>query len=646
MLASNPGAMSPTHRSHPPVDLDESLADADLALEGLGEVLDQIIADEEPAEVSLRAPEDLIFGQVFFPKQLATEALRSFGRQLRVVPVAMRSLQLQSVEPGPGDLGMLLRVQHRAGNRLDPTFFVLPREGITCLAATLGVTVRQVLAQLFGPGQTSLEKTLGLYSGLVPSASRLYLARDGGSPVPVVCLTYRLEVDDAPAIELVQYAPMQLLNQMTELLARESTTLVASPRNLMLQFLRLSTLLGAVALDDPRRAGDWLGPLLGYDAIPPFRPGEEMPDPYDLNTWMGFTDAQLAQLAIQPEVRKLGIRRLACALALANNRLRDKLERTLPSHTWAALCAQARQVWAPEEVWAAQREVVFTVFALALRKGYGPTDTLRRQMHWMLRYFSAEWRVLGLAVTRQRRQYLPTLASFESMMALTDADLRLVLADPEIRRRGAWLLGYMLIQSPARVRARFLRHLAPEQQRKARWVLLKLREGYDVSRTEMAQDTFVVTAYFLALRGELHPPASIQRQIDDCLATLDQELRESSMAILEDDTFDRQVAELSPLDRRLLRKLVEPDTFLWALQNARPETVSLLTADITREGQAAFRAEQDQARRRLKDEDLRRGKVTNARLLVIDASRLLLKVRRHGVRVWDDQPRVPGVRRG
>ena len=214
---------------------------------------------EDDEDVVLQAPEDLVFAQMFFPRNVAQVMRERVGVTVHVRAVEMAAVPLSRLclEP-PGEL---LRVRFGGPCKAD-TCLVFPDSRFAALGERVGLSTHLLLVRLMEPGFSLIN---GLSGGLAPFVHRgvranfsRYRAPQGGHTIRI---TYEMTVSGEEPLAFVQYAPTAFVNELLGDLAGDGVDfLKGSRRNLMLGFLSLNALLGAYAIEDPARAAAWLWP--------------------------------------------------------------------------------------------------------------------------------------------------------------------------------------------------------------------------------------------------------------------------------------------------------------------------------------------------------------------------------------------------
>ena len=580
---------------------------------------------EGEEEVVLRAPEDLVFAQMFFPRNVATATRQKLGLSIHVRAVEMAAVPLRRMCLEPP--GQLLRVAY-IGQCDANTCFVFPEARLATLAARAGLEAMELLDHLLSPGARLLQGRLGLLLPWVLDETRVDFSRyrppRGGHTIRIA---YEMTVDGEEPVAFVQYAPTAFVNQLVSELAGEGVDLLkGSLRNLMLGFLSLNALLGACALEDPQRAAAWLSPVLGDELIPVTRPGESIPDVHDFDPLAALPGPSLRELMHSPNITRHQASTVAAALTLARRETRDAILAVAATAQASRLGSLLRRAEArpATEVWKCARAFAGSIYC-TLINGKAPTPpAMQPQVDWYARRLKLEWRVRGREVLKDPAYVIPPLLDFQSLAELSDRDLRMVLERPRVLAVEPEKLARALSAPGCKVRPRVLRNVS-EVRRAA--IAPHINESTPPEEIRHEQLTLSQHVYFTLLEDRIEPPPSVRAQIDAYLELVNDELRQWSRGVLHDRTFGRVLAALTEDERRQVHKLVGRQGVLWALQEAPAEVLALFLDDLSEEGRDRLRGDLAHAGAQAATADERLWRTAAARLTLVDAARVLVALR-------------------
>ena len=124
----------------------------------------------------------------------------------------------------------------------------------------------------------------------------------------------------------------------------------------------------------------------------------------------------------------------------------------------------------------------------------------------------------------------------------------------------------------------------------------------------------------------------IGEKIDRYLVLVDGELDGWCGAVLRDATFSRLLAQLDPRELGDVQRLVGREEVLWGLVDAPEATVSLFHQWLGGDAESSFQEDLELIGRREDSPQRRAWRMVEARLLAIDAARLVLQSRSAGGR--------------
>ncbi len=113
---------------------------------------------------------------------------------------------------------------------------------------------------------------------------------------------------------------------------------------------------------------------------------------------------------------------------------------------------------------------------------------------------------------------------------------------------------------------------------------------------------------------------------------VDEELDRWCCAVTQDRTFERLLAQLDPREVREVQQLVGREVVLWSLVDAPEDSVWHFVERLGSDARASFEEDLELMDRRDDDAPRREWRIAEARLLAIDAARLVLQFRALGAR--------------
>lgn len=612
---------------NPVPSLDEEVPD--VGVDALDEVLSSLLAELPQSDqgVVMKSPEDLLFAQLFFPGQLATYTRLLLNCPIRIKPIEMASLPLCRMCDEPP--GLMARTLYTGAFEGD-TAFVFPEKEFLGLAERTEQNPTDLVNLLLAPGLQELQGFNPALDYQVKPTRLIDFSRlKTDNEQLSIRIVYRMEIAGAAPLEFVQYAPMTFVNQLMQiLLGPDVQYLQPNERNLMLSFLDLNAALAGVALQEPARAQAWIGPLLGPEYVPLFRPGETLPDLFDFNTLLDIYDRELRQVMAHPAIGKLKPRVIACALAFAWPELKRKiLHNTLGKRRGEVekeLFSKAKM--SLKEIWDAQHEFGYLLYHAVLQEVTNPPVRICNQLNWLLDRLGTEWKVRAASVLNDRVFFVAGLMDFASLAELSDRDLQHVLASPFMLARKPEELAGAISPRQSEVRGKVLRNLSDRRRREIEELLRA--EQWSTEQVQSHQRIIAQVVYFMALRKEIDPPEGIHRQVASYLAAIDEQLLFRAHGVMQDRTFFSMVAELSPNDLHDLQRLVKREDILWALQDGGSDLVTRFAEGMGEVGRARLVADIGFVQTRVADSDERVCRAAAARLRVIDAMRLVQRFRR------------------
>ena len=601
-----------------------SAPDVTALSELLEEVLRELPQDEQ--DVVLQSPEDLIFPQLFFPQMLAHVTRQALGCTIRVQAVEMASLSMSSMCEEPA--GLLAQIVFDGGFQGD-TCMVFPEGDLTGLACQFECDPHSLVQLLTGPGLAFMGSiTDSLPGEVLPPARVDFSSYQSDGDQYALRIRYEMLVEaEEGTIRFVQYASPGFVNRLVSALAGEDTeVLKASSRNLMLSFLSLNALIGAVAVADPARAGEWIGPILGGQYVPLYRPGDDLPDMYDFDVLGELPRGELKRLLEWPPLANVEIGTLARALRFTGRKTRRKILEA-GHKEWRQRLTEldrARDEWAPKDLWDARclfAEVLHTGIA---NSGVEATVAMLQHLGWRKHRLSLAWRLRGAEVLQDGIFIVPFMLDFDTLSELSNRDMTVVLERWVLGKVDLDTLGCALSRPGCPVLPRALRNVSARRREDIIEAAQRQRPEDEVLG---AQHFLAEHVHFAALKGIIHPPAVIREQIDRFVALVDEELDGWCGALLQDRTYARLLGRLSPTELGQLQRLVGREEVLWSLQGAAAETTWPFMQSLGDEARIRFEEDLDAMVRREKSAQRRVWRTTEARLLIVDAARLMLQCR-------------------
>jgi len=610
----------------PPGEQPPAPPEIDPGIDALDDLLASLLEElpQETDELVLKSPQDLLFAQLFFPGQLALHSQAQLGARIEVRPVEMASLPLARLREEPA--GLMARTLYEgpfSGN----TAFVFPQDGLVELARHTRQRPADLVQFLLQPGMAEMRAVNpDLQFQVQPIRSIDFSRLQTENQQLSIRISYRMEVEGCAPLEFVQYAPTIFVNRLMEILTGCEGIQFLRPnaRNMMLSFLDLNALLAASVLEDPDRAKAWIGPLLGPQFVPLFRPGETLPDLFDFETLLELSDLQLRRVLENVSMGRLKSRELACALAYMSPELRRRILRTMP---WGDVekVLNGRLRIRLKEMWDTRRKFAHLLYHAVLQTLDEPPFQLHRQARWFLDELGTDWRVRAEAVLQDTVFIVAGIMDFDSLVDLQDRYLQRVLAKPYLLKKGARVLASAISPVKSPMRGKVFRNLPDKRLEE---VAALVRES-KFSPEEVKHDQMLIAqlVYYADLSGEIDTPEPVHRQVEQYLQAIGENLRYRAHGIMQDGTFAALVAQLSPGSLRDLQGLVKREDFLWALQDCDEETLACFTRGIGGKGREQLLADIRYARRRVADEDEGVYRSAAARLRIIDAIRLVSRFR-------------------
>ncbi len=501
--------------------LDLGLAEGSMAegsagpeLTTLSDLLEEVIQDlpQGDQDVVLQSPEDLIFAQMFFPQAMAHVTRQALGRTLRVRAVEMASLSLSRMCDEPD--GLLTQVTFRGGCQGD-TCFVFPVESLTALAARLETNCDGIVDSVTTSG-------LSLMQSITPS-----LAAQVGPLLPVdfsgyrpdgdqctIRIRYEMAVEEGDDVRFVQYASPVFVSRIVSALAGQDVEfLKGSKRNLMLSFLSLNALIGSVAVEDPERAGEWMGPILEPEYVPLYRPGDSLPDMYDFDVLSTLSRQSLTALLNCPSIANGKSRMAARAMRFVSDDFRRRLREAGPGEWLRGLPEQERRrdTWSVKEVWEARRKFANRLHVDVLNSAMDQPEALKQQISWGMHRLSLAWRLRGPEVLEDSIFLVPFMLDFDSLATLSDRDMTVVLERWVTGKLDLGTMGCALSPPRCPVLRRVLSNVSARRRQE---IGEAARQASPPAEVFFAQHLFAEHVYFATLKGIITPPEAIQEQID------------------------------------------------------------------------------------------------------------------------------------
>lgn len=600
--------------------------EVDSSIDALDDLLASLLEElpQETSELILKSPQDLLFAQLFFPGPLALASQAQLGVRIEVRPLEMASLPLARLREEPA--GLMARTLYE-GPFSANTAFVFPQDGLVELARRTRQRPADLVRFLLQPGMAEMQAiNPGLEFRVQPIRPIDFSRLQTESQQLSIRIAYRMEVEGCAPLEFVQYAPMVFVNRLMEILiGREGIQFLRpSARNMMLSFLDLNAQLAASVLEDPDRARAWIGPLLGAQYVPLFRPGEILPDLFDFETLLELSDPHLRRVLDYVSRGHVQPRALACALAYTSPELQQKIFRTMAWSDVEKVLAGRLSIRL-KEMWDARREFAQQLYRAVLWTLDEPPFQLRRQVSWFLDELGTDWSVRAEAVLQDTVYFFPGIVDFDSLIDLQDRHLQRVLIKPFLLKRGARVLASAISPTKSPMRGKVFRNLSD----KRRAEVAALVRGGKFSPEEVKNDQMLIAqlVYYADLSGEIQTPERVHRQVEQYLQAIGENLRYRAHGIMQDGTFAALVAQLSPGALRDLQGLVKREDFLWALQDCEEGTLACFTQGLGKKGRRQLMADIGYTRRRVEDVDERAYRSALARLRIIDAIRLVWRFR-------------------
>ena len=620
---------------------DAALAELDSIAEGmagpeltvLADLLEEVIRDlpQGDQDVVLQSPEDLIFAQMFFPRVLARETSQLLGCAIRVCAVEMASLSLSRMGEEPA--GLLSWLDFEDGSPGD-TCFVFPAQGVEALATRLVCEPDILVAVLMGPGlelMASLNPSLrGQVRALLPVDFSSF-EREGDLHTIRIC--YEMEIEGDDVLKFVQYASPVFVNRIVMVLAGEDIEfLKESKRNLMLSFLSLNALIGAVAVADPDRAGEWIGPVLGPGYVPLYRPGDDLPDMYDFDVLTALSPQEMRSLIQWPTIAGSKSRTVARALRFVSGDVRRRILEAGPPEWPQQVPDQERNrdAWSLRDIWEARRAFADVLHIGVAHCGVELPQALSQQLAWRLHRLCLEWRLRGPEVLDEGIFLVPFMFDFDSLAELSDRDMTIVLERWVSGKLRLETLGCALSRPRCPVLPKVLRNVSARRRQAIGQEAA--RQTSSPEEVSSAQHMFAEHVYFATVKEIIDPPLVIREQIDRYLVMIDEELDRWCSAALQDVTFPKLVSRLDGRELGDVERLVGREELLWSLQDAPGAITDLFLQRLGSDGRASFEEDLALIDRRDDGPEKREWRIAEARLLAIDAARLVLQARAAGVR--------------
>ena len=598
----------------------------------LADLLEEVIEDlpEGDQDVVLRSPEDLIFAQMFFPQMLAHVTRRELGCTIRVRAVEMASLSLSSMGDEPA--GLLAQIVFQGGTQGD-TCLVFPEDALTALATRLESTRDRLVQLVMGPGLALMESiTPTLRAQVRPLVPVDFSGYELDGDQYMIRIRYEMVVEEGDVVRFVQYATPVFVSRIVSALAGQDVEfLKGSKRNLMLSFLSLNALMGAVALEDPERAGEWIGPILGGSYVPLYRPGDQLPDMYDFDVLATLPPQELNSLLHWPTIASGMSRMVARAWRFTSGDARRRMIEAGPPQWHRQIPEQdrSRETWSLKDLWEARREFAERLHGGVVNSGMEQPVALAQQIGWRKHRLILAWRLRGPEVLEDGIFVVPFMLDFDSLAELSNRDMTVVLERWVLGKLDLGTLGCALSRPRCPVLPKVLGNVSARRREEIGGVA---RQASPPEEVFGAQHLFAEYVYFAALKGIIHPARVIQEQIDRYLMLVDEELDGWCSALLRDPTFSRLLAQLDPRELGDVQRLVGREEVLWGLQDAPEGTIALFLQPLGSDARSSFEEDLELIGRREASPQRRGWRIVEARLLAIDAARLVLVSRVAGAR--------------
>ena len=214
---------------------------------------------------------------------------------------------------------------------------------------------------------------------------------------------------------------------------------------------------------------------------------------------------------------------------------------------------------------------------------------------------------------------------FESLIELSDRDLRLVLDCPQVRETGPARLACALSAASPELRAKVFRNLSRNRSEN---VQEHMRRDWRREEVREAQVAVKEMAFVLTLRGRIHPPADIQRQFDWFFYEWDAWQAELAETIRQD--FLKLVEQLAPAEISLTLRRAKRTDLLWALQDCDAQMLAVWLRDVSASEREQFLEDIRHLARQKRHPGDTRYQIAHGRQAAIQVAREVIDLREEG----------------
>ena len=208
---------------------------------------------------------------------------------------------------------------------------------------------------------------------------------------------------------------------------------------------------------------------------------------------------------------------------------------------------------------------------------------------------------------------------FNSLVDLSDRDLRSVLECPEVRELGAHGLGCALSQASQGFREKVFRNLSSNRRKDVQEFLA---EDWDEERVAESQTAIKEMAFMLNTREQITPPPSIKQQFDRFYIQWNAWQNDRAKGVRK--RFEALLEQLDDRELALAVRHAKREDLLWALQECEEEVVNRFLEGISTSQRELIQEDLPFVQKRVRKRVEVRYHVIRARVAVIEVSQKII----------------------